>query len=246
MAVITIKTPNSPRFSLSWALDKMLILLEKEGIHPVAPDIMAQHLGYSNSSNGQAATVLGTLRMYGLLLKAPHRKDVISEDIKRFRFTPYDEEKSQLANKWLRTPKLFSTVLTKYQGNLPSDPALRYELIREYNFTEETANKFIKILKESIDFANSFSSASKGSTNDFEEKFEDGIESEINSSNMKDEKMDSDLVGMQVNPQTPVGGGFKVQITGPGMNSSIDINEEEDLLIVEAMLRKVSKKLFSE
>lgn len=36
---------------------------------------------------------------------------------------------------------------------------------------------------------------------------------------------------------------FSVRITGPGMDSLIRINEEEDLLIVEAMLRKVKKKL---
>ena len=38
-------------------------------------------------------------------------------------------------------------------------------------------------------------------------------------------------------------GKFTVRIKGPGMDSLIVINEEEDLLIVKAMLRKVEKRL---
>ena len=36
---------------------------------------------------------------------------------------------------------------------------------------------------------------------------------------------------------------YSVQITGPGMNSVITIVEQDDLLIVEAMLNKVKRKL---
>jgi len=244
MAGKTTKTPKSPRYSLPWAVDKMLILLEKEGVHPVAPDIMAQHLGYSNARNGQAATVLGTLRMYGMILKAPHRKDVISEDIKKFKYTPYDEEKHQLADKWLKSPKVFASVLTKYPDNLPSDPALRYELIQEYSFTEEAANKFIKVLKESIEFSQSFSS---GANVQGDEDFDDSDDAEVGDNN-DDVALEPTKQGISpVITPTPVSSDkFSVQITGPGINSVIEINEEEDLIIVEAMLKKVSKKVFAE
>lgn len=38
-------------------------------------------------------------------------------------------------------------------------------------------------------------------------------------------------------------GDYSVRITGPGMDSMIAVNDEEDLLIVRAMLKKVEKKL---
>lgn len=41
----------------------------------------------------------------------------------------------------------------------------------------------------------------------------------------------------------PRSGGYSVRITGPGMDSVISINDEEDLLIVKAMLKKVEKRL---
>lgn len=41
-------------------------------------------------------------------------------------------------------------------------------------------------------------------------------------------------------------GSFSVRILGPGMNSTIDILEPEDLLIVDAMLEKVKRKLSEE
>lgn len=244
MAGKITKTPKSPRYSLPWAIDKMMILLEKEGLHPVAPDIMAQHLGYSNARNGQAATVLGTLRMYGMILKAPHRKDLISEDIKKFKYTPYDEEKHQLADKWLKSPKLFASVLTKYPDNLPSDPALRYELIQEFNFTEEAANKFIKVLKESIEYTQSFAASAQSrevdDLDDFEEVEDEGeIEETPKPANTASGSPTIAPISLSEDS-------FSVQITGPGINSVIEIKEEEDLMIVEAMLKKVGKKVFAE
>lgn len=39
--------------------------------------------------------------------------------------------------------------------------------------------------------------------------------------------------------------GFTVHIYGPGLNNKIEIKEEEDLLIVEAVLRKIKKAMAS-
>lgn len=242
MAEKNTKTPKSPRYSLPWAIDRILILLEKEGVHSVAPDIMAQHLGYSNARNGQAATVLATLRMYGMILKAPQRKDMVSEDIKKFKYTPYPEEKQQLADKWLRSPKLFASILSKYPDELPSEPALIYELIQDYNFTEVAAKKFIKVLKESIEYSRSFSTDPKPTPNENDDNPDTDIEDSTLDSIEQDSKQTKVIeVDLPVSEKN-----FSVQITGPGMNSVIEIKEEEDLMIVEAMLRKVSKRIFSE
>lgn len=247
MSANTVKTPKSPRYPLPWAVDKMLILLDKEGIHPVHPDIIAQHLGYTNARNGQAATVLGTLRMYGLLQKAKNRMDVISEDVKKFKYTPYDDEKREITERWLKTPKLFATVLSKYpdKDNRPSDAALRYELIQEFNFTETAANKFLEILKDSIDYTDSFITQEK------QDSTEPVIDEDLDTESYEESRREIEAPQPPLQSNIPAemadsDESYKVQITGPGMNSIIEINEEEDLFIVEAMLKKVSKKIFTE
>lgn len=251
MAAKLVKSPNSPKYPLSWAVDKMMLLLEKEGIHPVAPDIMAQHLGYTNSRNGQAASVLGTLRMYGLLVKADHRKDLINEEVKKFKFTPYSEEKTELVQKWLRTPKVFGSILEKYREGLPSDPALRYELIQDLNFSEDASNKLIKILRQSIEFATSFGSVEivpeentdTGHDNDIEAVKTDSLETQPKVAEESQNKMPPLIEHQDIkkgNHNT-----YKVHISGPGLDSVIEVFEEEDLLIVKAMLKKVEKKLAS-
>jgi hypothetical protein len=36
---------------------------------------------------------------------------------------------------------------------------------------------------------------------------------------------------------------FTVMIVGPGMNTKIEINEEDDLIILDAMIKKIKRKL---
>lgn len=231
------KTPKSPRFPLEWCVNKALILLDKEGIHAVVPDIMAQHLGYKNARSGAAATALGTLRMFGLVIKAPGRKDAVSEELKKFKYTPYEHEKSELVDGWLRKPKLFSIILDKYNNKLPSEAALRYELIQEFGFTENAADKFLKTLNDSISFAGSFEAEDpEGSgPESTDEKLVEQMASGAGASAQP--QVSNTALDLTVSEDQQ----YVIQITGPGMNTQIEINEEDDLLVVDAILKKVRK-----
>lgn len=247
MAENNVKNPKSPKYSLSWAVEKAIHLLEEEGTHPVPPDIMAAHLGYSNARNGQAATVLANLRMYGLLVKAPNQKEMVSGDVKKYKYTPYGNEKHSITEHWLKKPRLFSLILSKHSSNLPSDAALKYELIQEYGFTADAASKLIKTLKDSISFVNSLA-PDDSVIDESEDDGNNDIESELQSLNVEEAPV-STTFQQDISPRTtsaPTDGCFSVSITGPGIHSVIEIKEEEDLMIVEAMLKKVSKKIFTE
>ncbi len=54
------------------------------------------------------------------------------------------------------------------------------------------------------------------------------------------EKLEAPFVDLPLNIE---GDSFIITISGPGMNSKIAINENDDLLILEAMLNKIKKKL---
>jgi len=234
-----MKTPKSPRMSLPNAINKALVLFDKEQLHAVPPDIMAQHLGYKDSKNGAAATVLGTLRMYGLITKAHNRRDQISESVKRYKFTPYDHEKAEIAKSWLESPKLYQEVISKYEGTFPSEAAFRYDLIQEFAFTESSANKFMKQFNESEQFVNELRN---------EIPQEDGL---INSNEENVDEIEQDTeIKEAITAAPPIHimpdaqeGAYSVHIQGPGINSNIAVNEEDDLLIVEVMLNKIRKKI---
>ena len=225
------RTPKSPRESLPWVVDKMLEVLEKEGLHPVAPDVMAQHLGYTNAKNGRAATVLGTIRMYGLIEKGPNRKDVISEDVQRFKYTPSQDEKYNISRKWLSKPNIFSFFLERYPSELPSDKAFRYELISDHGFTEQTANNFIETFKESLEYTESFRPDSTIEDSEVEEDKPETLD-----------KPNSELE-KKPNKQQNNSSDFTVQILGPGMDSTIKVLDEDDIQIVKIMLSKIEKQL---
>lgn len=231
------KTPKSPRMSLPEVVEKMLEVLDKEGLTPVAPDVMAKHLGYKSARSGRAGTVLGTIRMYGLIEKGPDRKDVISKTVQKFRYTPNLQEKYEICHEWLSNPKLFSYFLEKYPTTLPSDEAFRYELIHDFNFDERSANHFIQIFKDSYSFCLSFSRESTdkpmGQVSEHEKEGERTSNVESNPLNAQ---------GPDTDQQENM---FKVQIVGPNMNSIINIEELDDLEIVKIMLRKIEKNLDS-
>jgi hypothetical protein len=228
------KTPKSPRLSLPQAIAKALEVFDKEDLHAVAPDVVAVDLGYTSSRTGAAATVLATLKMFGLLEKASGRKYRVTEDLKRFKYTPNGSEKHSIAQDWFRQPRLFASIIEKHQGKRPSDAAFRYELIQEYGFNETAANRFIKLFRESSEFVESLASDAEHATDapDDDEAHTGAI---IDAPDAATEATSSSVAA---DPDQ-----YSIHIKGPGIDSTVLALEEADLLIVEAMLNKVRKKL---
>lgn len=229
------KTPKSPRMSLPEVVEKMLEVLDKEGLTPIAPDVMAKHLGYKNARSGRAGTVLGTIRMYGLIEKGPDRKDVISKNVQKFRYTPKQKEKYEICQEWLNSPKLFSYFLEKYPSTLPSDEAFRYELIHDFDFDERSANHFIQLFKDSYNFCLSFNTQS---TDEQVEQPTEQHSGEENTNTVENESLSTSAPIADATEQM-----FRVQIVGPNINSIINITEPDDLEIVKIMLKKIEKNL---
>lgn len=49
---------------------------------------------------------------------------------------------------------LYRKVLEKYEGSLPSDAVLLFELVDEHGFNEIAAEKAIRVFRASLDFVN--------------------------------------------------------------------------------------------
>ncbi|WP_216725668.1 hypothetical protein [Thiorhodococcus drewsii] len=167
------RSPNYPQQPLNWAVETGLKLLDKEGVHAVPPDVVAANLGYKDANNGSAARVLANLKAFGIIQKAPGGKLVVSKDVQRFKLHPADADRAALIHQWLNKPLLFSKLLEKYDGNLPSDRALVFELVDEHGFLESAAQSAIEVFRASLKYAEQFSA---GVTNDVAQ--EDAVEDE--------------------------------------------------------------------
>jgi hypothetical protein len=132
-------------------------LYAKENKHSVAPDAAAQGLGYKDANSGAAKTMLASLSYYGLLRRNGDGKISVSPDYEKFKFAPSDELKTQFLNTWLRNPKIFSELLDKYGDSLPSDSALKYELI-EAGFKPDSADDAASVFRDSLNFVKSHGS----------------------------------------------------------------------------------------
>lgn len=146
------RSPNYPQYPIQWALENSLALLDKERLHPVPIEIIAQGLGYKGANNGAARRALAILRAFGMLQKAPGGKLQVSPDVQRYKLTPNDNDKATCLQQWLKKPQLYSKLLDKYQDNLPSDQALIFELVDEHGFNEAAAQQAIEVFRSSLDY----------------------------------------------------------------------------------------------
>lgn len=149
------RSPNYPLQSLEWAVDCGLTLLEKENLHAVPVDIVANNLGYKDAKNGSAARALANLKAFGILAKAAGGKLAVSQDVQRYKLTPNESDRISFLKQWLKKPLLYTKLIEKYSDELPSDAVLVYELVDEHGFNEDAAQKAIAIFRESLDFVES-------------------------------------------------------------------------------------------
>lgn len=167
------RSPNYPQQSLEWAVSCGLSLLEKEKLHPVPVDIVAQNLGYKDANNGKARRVLANLKAFGILEKASGGKLAVSQDVQRYKLAPLAEDRAAYLQEWLRRPSLYAKLLDKYPQELPSNKVLIFELVDDFGFSEDGAQKAIEVFLDSLRFVDSSLPEGEGEDASADEGFED-------------------------------------------------------------------------
>jgi len=147
------RSPKYPSKSLDWAVNSALSILNKQGGHPLPPDVVATSLGYKNSESGPSRQALATLKTYGILEKVGSKLR-LSQSVQSYKLAPTQEGKDVILRQWLMTPSLFSELFEIYGTPLPSDEVLIHYLVIERGFSENAAKLVANNLRSSIDFAN--------------------------------------------------------------------------------------------
>lgn len=146
------KSPRYPTIDLKEALEKAQLLYESNHLHPVDNDAAAQSMNYSGANNGSALSAMAALRYFGLIERTGDGKLSVVKDVENYIYAPSDDQKRQYLIKWLKSPPVFSTLIEQYGNHLPSDAAIRYELI-QMGFLPSPANNCIQSFKQSLEFA---------------------------------------------------------------------------------------------
>ena len=146
------KSPRAPSLALDDALSRALLIYEKEHRHEISAEVAALDIGYSSANNGAALSALASLRYYGLVERPGEGKLVVAKDIETYKFAPEEKTRKQLLKKWVSAPPIFADLLAKYSSGLPSDAAIKFELIQK-GFTPTGADDCLSKFLRSVEFA---------------------------------------------------------------------------------------------
>ena len=169
-----------------------------------------------------------------------------SEEYKLIKHSYTNSERLDLLRKAFLSPQIFSLLYDRFKGKELPTEMLDKILIREFGVEENTAGRvagyFVDGLKTYgllngsavLDPANKEVTVTEQSIAEFEKpvikvEAEKPVEETA-------PKTDASFISLKsVN--------YELQISGPGIDTKISIDDEEDLLIVEAVLRKIQKVL---
>ena len=160
-----------------------------------------------------------------------------------------DVEASKFKLQSFLTPPTFGAIFERFSNAELPVGILSKILVREYDVEENKASAvskyFIGGLKDLglLDGNNRINAPSIGQVEEVAIATE--IDNTEDSSDSKPQTQILHIESTQVKNEivSKESNEFAIRITGPGIDSQIVVREEDDLLIVEAMLNKVKKKL---
>jgi hypothetical protein len=167
------RSPNFPFINLENALERAKLFYQEERKGSAPFLAAARHWGYSPSSSGAMQTV-AALKSYGLLTdegSGAQRKVRLSDLAIRILLDlrPDTPDLGRLKRTAALSPPTAAEIYEKWPDGLPSDPTLHHFLTLERNFSQESAYRVCRIIKENEVFTGNCLSDSLSSTDKEEE-----------------------------------------------------------------------------
>jgi len=142
------RSPRAPQISLQEALVKVGAVYEKEHTHKANREVIAKDMGYRGLS-GSSATVLASLRQYGLLEGSGDSMRVTENATVILELPAGDPDRAAAIQRVALAPPLFAELNDKFGSKLPSDENLRLYLVKK-GFNRDTANTLIRTYRETL------------------------------------------------------------------------------------------------
>jgi len=160
------RSPGYPGINLEEAIERARQLYQEERRNYAPVSAILEHWGYQPKS-GAGLVALAALKKFGLL------EDEGSSQNRRGRLTdaafriladsrPDSAERQDLIKQAALTPTIHRELWEQFNGDLPSDANLDYELRTRRHFTDSAARDFIREFRETVGYAGLDSSDSIG------------------------------------------------------------------------------------
>lgn len=217
-----------PRDSLSKSLDLAEAANSLGGSASI--DLCAERLGRSNS--GGFAALVGAAGKYGLIEVSKSRIST-TELFTRYKHSYNDTERKAVLVEAIRKVPVFDQLLQRFEGKAVPEDILEKILVREYRVSTREAGRVASYFLDAIQ------QAGIGNGNSPSQDQIPALDTQ-----KRDEIRAAEPPA--ISRLEPIGeddGSFRVTVAGPGFHSEIRIVDEDDLLIVDAMIGKIRRKL---
>lgn len=151
-----LRSPNYPGIPIGKALERAGLVYEKIGRHDAPVEAIVSHWNYKPKT-GPSLVTIGALKAYGLFETGSNSGRLKLTDLALRIIQDKREdslERVQAIREAALKPAIHQSVWQKFGANLPSEPDLKYYLLREKAFTEGGVDLFIAQYKATLAFAN--------------------------------------------------------------------------------------------
>ena len=153
------RSPSYPGIDLGRALELTRTVYDLTKRHAVAIEAVLQAWSLKPKSS-QGLVTIAALKKFGLLEALPQRgpdsgKVKLSELVLNILLDEREDSQERVdrVRTAALTPKIHAALWKHYEGDLPTDQALRFLLLTDFKFTEFGADEFIGQLRRTIAFA---------------------------------------------------------------------------------------------
>lgn len=148
---------RSPRFPSQNLQDSLRYIRQiYDGVHrsPIDADTAFRLMGFSGKT-GTSAKALATLRQYGLIEGMGENTRVTDLALAILEPASRDERARSIYTA-SRRPDVFESVLNRFDQRVPqADEPIRAYLIRELGFQKNSSDELIRVMRETLQFAES-------------------------------------------------------------------------------------------
>ncbi|HEV8515619.1 MAG TPA: hypothetical protein VGQ59_20185 [Cyclobacteriaceae bacterium] len=158
-----------------------------------------------------------------------------------------EEEKNENLRSSFFSPRLFSNLYDRFKGRELPISMLPKLLIREFNVDEEAGSRISGYFVEGLRYlnlldGNKLMDINNGRTSVVEEI--DTVEENTSAPILNQDTNVIPVIPQQAQEVLSLNNSvYTIHLKGPGMDSKITISEEEDFLILEAMVKKIKRKM---
>jgi len=147
------RSPNYPGVGLREAVEKVNAIYKEDKLAATPKVAALKHMGYENI-HGEAGRVFSALKSFGLVEEIGERVKITQRGINILVRPEGDQQRLEALRQSAVAPGIYRDLLKDYiASGLPSDTALRSELIAVKKFNPNAVDAFIRDFRDSLEFA---------------------------------------------------------------------------------------------